>query len=552
MKKLFSALLALVMVFSLTVPALAAETGQTPPLASPGPDDDYYANWAKEGWAETCAVYPKETALFLAEFPTWFAEYYSKYESLEDYVERRGYSCAEGAYLDLYDVWSRAYEQEQARRDFITSHGGVPGQTNVMVNGKCLTAPAQRPTYVKNGTTYVDAQTLSQALGTEVKANSKGYARLRSAAKAAGCKVWWDEEYCTAVVLDPAALAEQIDESFTIYNKVLAQDALTDKTQRSVGSGKLDFTLFDTMDGDKTGKASYSYDLSASRAGASGKVEYDLSDLWSILEGYIPAPLPEEEGSEETAQVLAMVKSLMQGKAEFRMDLDKELLYFSMPGLFEAMNGYMASSGVQLPQDCWLSLSLEGVGLDKLTGKPGQTPTVGSILCASCMPVSGRGAAKVYDNILEVAGRLAGLAGDARFTRTGGADVLTLTKEDLLVLVEEDSYTAQSLDAVSQFDYTLTVKDNGDLDADYQARMALASSGISLGDMAAVSAKSSRRGGKTEATVEYHMKNAFKMTVTLEQTLTETDRAPELDPPQDTLILPMDGLAGGSSFTPAD
>ena len=64
MKKLLSVLLALVMVFSLTVPAFA--DGPDGPMPEPVAEDS--TDWAKDSWAGICAAQPEETAQFLAEF----------------------------------------------------------------------------------------------------------------------------------------------------------------------------------------------------------------------------------------------------------------------------------------------------------------------------------------------------------------------------------------------------------------------------------------------------------------------------------------------------
>ena len=82
--------------------------------------------------------------------------------------------------------------------------------------------------------------------------------------------------------------------------------------------------------------------------------------------------------------------------------------------------------------------------------------------------------------------------------------------------------------------------------------MALASSEINLGDFVDVSVKGSTRDGKSESTMELHIKNVLKATVTVEETVTETDTAPETTPPSDALVLPVDGTLPGSTITSPD
>lgn len=489
---------------------------------------------------------------------------------------------------------------QKAKDEVITSHGGVPGQINVMVNGQCvkftdavpqatggrtmvpfgavmdvLGGESDYDSDTKTVTCVIGETTLTLTIGSDemtktvagevstVKMDCAPYAKggrtyipLRFISQALGYDVKWDSYYNTAVITDLDALAEQIDKDFTIYNKLIAQNAITEQAQKSVGSAKLDVTLFDTINGDKTGKASYSYDLTASKAGASGKVEYDFSDLWEIVKGYIPMPL-DEAGAEDFAKSMELVESLMKAKAELRMDLEKGKLYFSMPELFEALGSYMAGSGVQLPKDSWLSMSLEEMDLDELTGLMEQTTSVGKLLCATAAGASVSGAYSIlsYDNITQAAEVAAKLYGDAKFTRKGSANVLTITRDDLFALVEEVAgmeVDDETKAVISKYDLTLTVKDNGDVDVEFQSNLALASSSINLGDALQITAKSSTRGGKTQSTMECHIKNALKMTVTVQQTVTGTSTGPELTPPQDVLVLPIDGTLPNSTISSPD
>lgn len=385
--------------------------------------------------------------------------------------------------------------------------------------------------YAKGGRTYVPVRFISEALGLDVQ---------------------WDDYYQSVVITDLDALAAEIDKDFTVYNDMAAKNStLTGKTQKSVGSGRADVTLFDTLNGDKTGKATYSYDLAASTAGASGKMEYDFTELWALIEGYIPMPL-DLAGEEDYAQALELVKSLMKGSAEIRMDLEKGKVYLSMPGLFEAMGSYMEEAGVQIPKDAWLSASIgDSDDLDEVTGLLKQTTTIGRLLTATAGSANYR-AAENYDSILEAADWFGKLFGDAKFTRKGNAYVLTLTKEDLADLLGADGAAAGDLDALSKFDFTMTLHDNGDVDVKYQARVAMTDGEINLGDLMDVSVTGTTRSGKSESTMEVHIKNVLKATVTLEETLTETDEAPEVTPPSDVLVLPVDGTLPGGTVTSPD
>lgn len=549
-----------------------------------------------QAWADLCAEQPQQTAQFLAEFDTWFAERLYDYDSFEEYCEYWEESTEE-AYLGLFAewTWQKEWAQKmQAERDeFLTAHGGTPGQINVMVNGQCVKFTDAAPE-ITGGRTMVPVRALVEALGGEadyqdgtilftldgyqysftvgsttvtvaptadntadvpkpddivmdcapyVTAGGRAYVPIRFISEALGYEVGWDDEFRTAIMIDKDALAAQIDRDFTIYNKLLAKNALTEQAQQSTGSAQADVTLFDTLNGDKTGSATYSYDLIASKAGASGKMEYDFSTLWQIIKGYIPMPL-DEAGAGEFAETMALMDSLMQGSLDIRMDLGKGKIYFSMPELFKAMGSYLEESGVQIPEGAWLSMSLDGLGLEELTAQLGQAPTVGSMLCTGVYTSDVRS----YDRLLEAAAQMAKLFGDGKFTRSGETNVLKLTRDDLAELMGLDS-TDEALESISKFEYALTVYDNGDMDAEVTCTMALNSSGINLGDMVQLTEKSTTRDGKTESSMEMHIKNVLKMTITLEGTLTETDKSPDLTPPEDALVLPIDGTLPDGPIT---
>ncbi len=77
-----------------------------------------------------------------------------------------------------------------------------------MVNGAYLSFPNGQQPYAMEGVTYVPAGVLGEALGLTLTGD---YAPLRETAEAAGYLVWWDPAYETAVLMDPAALAEAVD-----------------------------------------------------------------------------------------------------------------------------------------------------------------------------------------------------------------------------------------------------------------------------------------------------------------------------------------------------
>lgn len=543
MKKLLALLLSLVMLCTLTIPAFAdspvpgaapygqdGETADSIPI-SPVPDAQWDNDWAKAQWAETCKEEPELTAQFLAELDSWFAEEYNWYVSFDEYSKY--YNCPEEAYQDLFQDWSWNYIRQRERDAFITAHGGVPGQLNVMVNGTFLTSPEERPVYVDNGVTYVDAQALSQALGIPVAANESGYAPLRATAEAAGCSVFWDSTYNAAVVIDPTALAAKIDSSFTILNRMMENETRVQSNSLIKGRSDAELTLFDSLNGDQTKQFFYDYDFTTSTAGISGKVNYDFSSLNDLLQQYIAILLnnqlqnyylPQDEGLHQKyyEQQEALLTAMISGSIEIRADLDNQMAYLSIPSM--------------MPK-AWFSIPLDELDMETLNQQLSRTVTVGQLICDAAM--DSYDSAGIYDSAMDSAAQAAALVGDEKFARKGNAYELTLTADDIKSIME-DEYTGTSF---SVFSLNLYISDNGDLNIDMQCRLAMNSGGLNLGDVLQFSINGSKTGGKAQMTTEFHLRNVLKLTVKQQQNLTSTQKGPTLTPPKGALILDIQEMS---------
>lgn len=339
MKKLLSLTLSLALAFSLAVPACAVEAPVPPQLSAPDlviangdawlaahPDqaaafdphayfaekyyyydseEEYMETWeltlaefeaemkalwasdraraeaAEAQWALLQTAEPAETAQFLAGFDAWFSENYGWYDSFDEYLDSE-YMTQGQALSHLYGTWKAQQAeiaQANAQRDaFLTEHGGVPGQLNVMVDGTFLTFPADAKPYAADGATYVPAAALNAALGTSATADGDGYLPLRATAEAAGYAVEWDEKYNAAVLTEADALADALDRHFTVANALMAGP--TDgKTHTADGKLAMDLTLFNSLDGDETYKVTGSYSSALSAQGGSFQLKLDLSGL---------------------------------------------------------------------------------------------------------------------------------------------------------------------------------------------------------------------------------------------------------------------------------
>lgn len=393
----------------------------------------------KDNWATLQAGEPERTALFLAELDSWLRQEYGvkgidAYLKVYDY-----YDCPEEVYLELFEEWNWEYVYQRERQreiaDFITAHGGVPGSLGVMLNGQYLSFPQGRAPYSKGGAVYADAAILSKALGIELPAPIDGYVAVRSAAQNAGLTVYWDGEYQTAVLLDTAALAAQLDKEFTVVNGLLAKwTAAQGGTARETADLKGNITLFDSLDGDKIGSASLNMDLIRSPKGFQGTAKYDLSKLSTLIEA-----LPSLSMSD-----LSLVKALQADALELRADYESGKLYLQ-GALLDFFSAH--SSGR------WHAF-------DFPTPLPAATATLGAVLVSmQAQPMYGENPVRFYDDAMTSAAQTALFLGDSAFVKQGEDYVLTLTREDYAALmgIEEDwSYALPK-----KLDLTLTIKPTG-------------------------------------------------------------------------------------------
>lgn len=532
-RKIFAILLALALLCALTAPALAAGTTYEDFLADfdrwwaeknlditweqfaeghyvSNPDDlmryTLYEQWKSEMWRrDYLAAHPEAWEELRANAYNYY-EYDGR--SAQDFMVL--HNMTEEQFRDFMAEAQLAKLYYSYKQDcFLTEHGGVPGQLNVMVNGTCLTFPAERPAYVENGVTYVDAQTLSQALGADVAAGENGCAPLRAAAEALGCDVFWDSAYGMAVVLDPAAVAAEIDKDFTLYNRIYSNGY--DGNWTLTGKAKAGLTIFDTMSGNKTAAGSGSAGLVISRDGLSGTIQYDLTAVLKLLREILPqlAGLPEKD------------------TVELQMDT-RGGLWFRAPALIESLAG----NGMQITPDGWLFSPVDVRALEFFP----QNKTMGEQLYTLAVDFP-TFAASAYDNLQQMVQQEAELIGDAQFTRKGNAYTLTPELHTGFSPIS-DLYGLR----VSRRDQTITVKDNNDVDIDTSMRLTWDESDFSLGEVAEYTCKSTRRGNKLEVVIGLHAKNLFELTLTLDLTATVTDQAPELTPPEGAQLLPLEEL----------
>lgn len=278
----------------------------------------------------------------------YFAQEYPYYESQEEFMT--GYNLLDRAEFETYLTWEYLtfYAVPEGNDpwtdDLKEALGGVPGELWVMVNGTYLTFEADKP-YAEDGVTYVPADKLGEALGLELAGD---YVPLRETAQAAGYEIWWDQDYETAVVMDPDVLVAAIDSGFTALNGVLAKNTLDWERWAETEDWNVTLTMFDTLNGDKTYPMTLTQESLCGPEGLQTTGEYDLSALMTLLEGM---GLLEYVGEDERK----MVSAVLSGDYELRWDTETGAMAVTascLPDLLSMM-------GTPYPKELWFTMDGE-------------------------------------------------------------------------------------------------------------------------------------------------------------------------------------------------
>ena len=461
----------------------------------------------------------------------YFTQEYPYYESQEEFMA--GYTLLDRAEFETYLTWEYltyyAAPSDPWTDDSKEALGGVPGELGIMVNGAYLTFTGDKP-YAEDGVTYVPADELGEALGLEL---TGGYVPLRETAQAAGCEVWWDQAYETAVVMDPDALIGAIDSGFTALNGVLAKNTPAWERWAETEEWTVTLTMFDTLNGDKTYPMTLTQESLCGPEGLQAAGKYDLSALMTLLEGM---GLLDYVGEDERDVVTAV----LSGDYELRWDMESGNMAFTA----SCLPDLLSMLGTPYPKELWFTLNGETTA--ELTGllsdlmdreKP---VTVGALAWALTRSTSYGSPVFYWRDAVDFAGTLALFLGDDALVREGDAWVLRLGMDDLAALLgygEEDAGTYLGLEA---FALECAFGDDGAVtgsllcltpDESWSPAMRV-TAGWDL-DLT---------GGTVEA--EFHLKNQMKLTLTGTSALEETGEKPETGVPEGAASVALEDLTG--------
>lgn len=509
---------------------------------------------SQSAWAAVQAQQPERTALFLSQLDAYIDETLG-YSSMEALMADGFYfSSPEEVYLSLFEDWNDQWQQEQeaaaARNALIASLGGVPGQINVMVGRRCLSFGARAPKLV-DGALSVPADLLEKTLGTPVKGDAEGYAPLRSTAEAAGWDVLWDQEHQTALLLDKKAFIAQLDKNYTQLNSLLtrlldAVKAEAGQSYRTQGEVDISFTLFDSLDGDKTYDLHFQGELYHKDGALSGKLTMDLSSLM----GLVTADQVKQVFGEGLS--LSKLTGLLKAcTVEFILNPETEMLYVKMPMLAQLMSDKVPQLGQ------WISIPMAGYG-DLLDQPDPAALSVGSVVYDQAYRDADSywsdGAIYFYTVLDRLTQSYTAVVGNSRFTEQNGALTYrmdTKTANDLwkqMQLAEGSWYGDTVPDLFRSCDITLSVGQSGKITA--KADVRLNSATVPLTDLYLPTGTgdfqlrldATRTTEHLKTGLELHWQNRFTLTLTETDAFQKTDTAPLSAPPQGAEVVDMDTL----------
>lgn len=511
------------------------------------------AAWMKAHQEEVAAF--DAEAYFRENFALWAGEDYTP----QMYMEEWGMSREEFE-AEMLDDWVYTMMMLEEERASMAQEkvelGGSPEGINLMVDGACVPFPDVTPeakynrtmvplapameylgaqvTYLpgKNGVEVtLDEVTLRHTIGTSQLTITEGQEEPRSLnmdaasyaksgrtmvpvaffAQVLGYEVFWDADYETAVLLDREALAEKIDQEFTLFNRVLY--SLSGEEYRQDGksveygfTAQLDVTALDSLNGDRT----YSTTMKGKALAGGGNVNLsfqgDFSQLAQVYQDQNP-----------------YLWELMVGELGEYVDFSQLDLEGILNGEEQTvfLRGTLpALLGLSPQEDAWVEVDREQLdlpdGLDHVT--------IGQLALRDNL----RGNPfHYYDRVLSYAGEMEFVLGDSRFTQTGGSYRVAWDESDLqdFYLLEDETFSAA-------FTITPTGEKSAACTLELQSRNQNAAMELSL---------DSGKAG-LELTMDLHMKNTAKTALECRLTIAPSRETPVSQPPQGSQVTDLSGI----------
>ncbi len=468
------------------------------------------------------------------------------------------------------DPKAAATVSKEQREQNIKALGGAVGQTNVLLNDKCISFTDAAPE-AKNGRTMVPLRATLEAMGatvdyeqatktvtvtgekasfthvigsdvitradgSTVKMDVHSYVTpsnrtmvpVRFFSQVLGYDVFWDNGYRMVFLLDEETFAEKVDSRLTILNGYLAGNAKRFDASKNY---KEDVTLsgtvkvIDSIKGDR----SYPYSGKASvllgKDGMSMSLSADLGDLAEYFESLAGEPLPE-------AYRAAFIKPELEA-------IYGDKLYYKSP-LFDAL--MVKVGGTQAVSGAWYAtdavMSFPDLYRSMYGSRDGRT--VGHILYAMMKQGDANRFYESWSGTEQLAAAAVELFGDETFTRSGSSYKWHFGKEELAKLLTEagmDAETAQGFIAgigIDELNIDMTLRSDGGVELKYTAS-------TSVNEEAALRIDYTLAGNSSRMTAKgtVQVRNVCDVTFAAAVSVRTTSEKPLAAPPAGTTVIAL-------------
>ena len=495
-------------------------------------------------------------------------------------------------YADGYDSgyenaqWMVGYEEEEelSTQEVLQAAGGVPGKINVKLNDKCidfgtvwpenrngrvmapmrtileaLGATVEYDDTARTVTASLGQQVLRHVIGTEVvevydaddmtaeprvrvmdcasyMSSGRTMVPVRFFSEGLGFLVEWDSTYQSVVLMDLDVLREQYDSQLTVVNLILSELQLRrepGRTCREDASAKLDLTIFDTLHGDKTLRASGKTTSLVSDAGTNMTMELDLSNVIEAVEGMMEADDSgmSFEQSEELRELFAPLRLTVL------FDEETQMLHLQSPLLMYFILGESGEA------DTWIEYPLEDLdsslfnvwGLTKMARESGLLLTVVDLTLPNIYANWFLDPFGYYEYLVQELDKTVEFVGDVNFQKSGST--YTFNAEKLLTEMAGSLYWY--LDLPEQgwtVDLDLKITDQGSGRCTFTGGFQMESA------TAAVDLDFASRASGGEVTLDFHVRNVARGTITATASRRITDETVTVKPPKTELSMDLDEI----------
>jgi hypothetical protein len=430
----------------------------------------------------------------------------------------------------------------------IDSFGGTAngtGEIKVQLNGENLVFTDVSPEIV-NGSTMVPSRQILEALGEGAAPFTDSAAQsacvpVRSFAESRGYCVDWDAREKTVVIFDPETLFGNADEDFSIFLKLIKTDLDYEQAYAAAGNFNMELLSYETAESALGGiDVSFKGEFSGIQQKSNADMEMSLTVDTDKMKGAIPP--------EDTADAAAVLDLLENISLSMKMDGEAGTAYMHS-NIFSAMDP-------EIDENTWFKMMslyepYEEAGIDmQAFTRLGYSDMDLSELLVQAVSSLDDMDVSTYKNIKSDYTFIKNLIGDDAFrTETSGSietHTLKIDKKAILAAIAktaisegipggalepEDTEGLEDLADSVNFEVDLTIKEKQEKLYSYDVNGSFSMERIDCSFDAAGDTMNA------DVQVTLDMKDLMKIGINTESHMTETSKAPDLNPPSDAVIV---------------